>query len=335
MKVRTGAVCCFWRACVRQDKPARERHDLVFVFIEFVFLCCGQLAPAFTLKARIVITNLFQESNRVQRVDREPRQIPRDPAILHLVALSGVLALRSPLGLVDAVPPRHVQVSKLSVPRGTDRGGTCQQRDNDCRAKGGHDFHSRRLDSLPLVQPQLVVGTLASVVVIGGAPFDVQDSIRRNAGNRGVDATGATGVSRAARVCICALVVPVREDGEVVAEPRQANVSPGVIRCRKLRIAVGRQIDRVELLVVQGAREWQRNGGDRIIFVIADVGSPWHATPLYLSYHVLADARCRCWGWAACSGIEATRHIRVLVAVRPDVGPACRGDARVIACEGG
>ena len=68
--------------------------------------------------------------------------------------------------------------------------------------------------------------------------------LRRNAGNRGVDATGATRVSRAARVCICALVVPVREDGEVVAEPRQANVSPGVIRCRELRIAVGRQIDR-------------------------------------------------------------------------------------------
>ena len=139
---------------------------------------------------------------------------------------------------------------------------------------------------------------LASVVVIDGAPFDVQDSIRRNAGNRGVDATGATGISRAARVCICALVVPVREDGEVVAEPRQANVSPGVIRCRKLRIAVGRQIDRVERLVVQSVREWQRNGGDRIIPVIADVGFPWHATVLYRSYHVLADARCRCCGWA-------------------------------------
>ena len=90
---------------------------------------------------------------------------------------------------------------------------------------------------------------LASVVVIDGAPFDVQDSMRRNAGDRRVDATGATGVSRAARVCICALVVPVREDGEVVAEPRQTNVSPGVIRCRELRIAVGRQIDRVERVV--------------------------------------------------------------------------------------
>jgi hypothetical protein len=153
-----------------------------------------------------------------------------------------------------------------------------------------------------------VVGMLASVVVIDGAPFDVQDSMRRNAGNRGVDATGATGVSRATRVCICALVVPVREDGEVVAEPRQANVSPGVIRCRKLRIAVGRQIDRVERVVVQSVREWQRNGGDRIISVIADVGFPWHATVLYRKYQIFADARCRCWGWAACSRCVEQQH---------------------------
>jgi hypothetical protein len=88
-------------------------------------------------------------------------------------------------------------------------------------------------------------------------------------------------------------------------------------------------------VVVQSVREWQRNGGDRIMSVIADVGFPWHATALYLTYHILADTRCRCWGWAACSGIDATRYIRVLVAARPDVGPACRGDARVIDCEGG
>ena len=128
---------------------------------------------------------------------------------------------------------------------------------------------------------------LASVVVIDGAPFDVQDSIRRNAGNRGVDATGATGVSRATRVCICALVVPVREDGEVVAEPRQANVSPGVIRRRKLRIAVGRQIDVRERLVVQRIREGQRDGGYRVIAVITDVSRARHDTAADLSYRVM------------------------------------------------
>jgi hypothetical protein len=88
-------------------------------------------------------------------------------------------------------------------------------------------------------------------------------------------------------------------------------------------------------VVVQSVREWQRNSGDRIMSVIADVGFPWHAIGLYLTYHILADTRCRCWSWAACSGIEATRYIRVLVAARPNVGPACRGDARVIDCEGG
>jgi hypothetical protein len=37
--------------------------------------------------------------------------------------------------------------------------------------------------TLPLIQPQLVVGTLAGVVEIDGAPFDVKDSIRRTPGH--------------------------------------------------------------------------------------------------------------------------------------------------------
>lgn len=180
-----------------------------------------------------------------------------------------------------------------------------------------------------------MVSVLASIVVIDGAPFDVEGSMRRNAGNRRINATGATRVGRASQVCVCALVLPVREDRKVVAEPRQANVSFGVIRCRELCITVGRQIDRVERVVVQSVREWQRNGGDRIMSVIADVGFPWDATALYLTYHILADTRCRCWGWAPGNGIEATRYVRVLLAGRPDVGPACRGDARGIQCEGG
>jgi hypothetical protein len=71
VKYSIAAICCFWRACIRQDKPACEGHDLVFVRIKLVFLRSSQLAPAFTLKSRIVITNLFQESGRIQRLHRE------------------------------------------------------------------------------------------------------------------------------------------------------------------------------------------------------------------------------------------------------------------------
>ena len=44
--------------------------------------------------------------------------------------------------------------------------------------------------------------------------------------------------------------------------PRQALVGKGRVRCRELRVAVGRQIDAGEGLVVQGVGERQRDSGD-------------------------------------------------------------------------
>jgi hypothetical protein len=52
----------------------------------------------------------------------------------------------------------------------------------------------------------------------------------------------------------------------------------------ELRIAVGGQIDGVESLVVQGEREWERDGGDRIIPVIANVHGARHNRTSALSY---------------------------------------------------
>jgi len=76
-----------------------------------------------------------------------------------------------------------------------------------------------------------------------------------------------------------------------VGSPRQATVSKGRISGYELSVAVGRQIDRGEALIVQGVREWQGDGGYCIIPVIADVGRAWHDAATYLIEHVLADAR--------------------------------------------
>jgi hypothetical protein len=78
-----------------------------------------------------------------------------------------------------------------------------------------------------------------------------------------------------------------------VAEPRQADVGKVGTHGRELGIAVGRQIDRGEALVVQ--REWEGQGdnGDCIIPVIADVRGAWHDAAAYLIYHVRANARRR------------------------------------------
>jgi hypothetical protein len=76
-----------------------------------------------------------------------------------------------------------------------------------------------------------------------------------------------------------------------VGEPRQTLVGEGRIGGRELRVAVGRQIDRGEALVVQGEWEGQRHSGDCIIPVIADVSGAWHDASAYLTYHVRANAR--------------------------------------------
>ena len=144
---------------------------------------------------------------------------------------------------------------------------------------------------LPLVQPQLEVGIAAPREVLR-PPLNVEDAVRRSATYR-CEYTEPT-VDQIQ-------VVPVREDRVVVGGPWQALVGKGRVSGRELRVAIGRQINAGEGLIVQRVREGQRDGGDRIIPVIADVGRAWHDTAPYLSDHVLADTSCRrCgsrWGW--------------------------------------
>ena len=127
---------------------------------------------------------------------------------------------------------------------------------------------------LPLIQPYLVVSGRGRSSEVNSAPFNIEDPVGRSARHRGENAAVATGESRAPGVCIGALVVPVREDGVVVSGPRQANISKGGVRGRKLRIAVGRHVDAGKGLVVQGVRERQRDVGYLIVPVIAAIGGP-------------------------------------------------------------
>ena len=73
-----------------------------------------------------------------------------------------------------------------------------------------------------------------------------------------------------------------------MAAPRQALVGEGRIGGHKLRIAVGRQVNAGEGLVVQGEREGQRDGGDRIIPVIAYIHGAGHDRTGDLGYADLA-----------------------------------------------
>src|SRR5207302_6093307 len=115
-----------------------------------------------------------------------------------------------------------------------------------------------------------------------GAPLNVEDAVGRTATNRSEDPK-----SRIYQV----QVVPVREDGVVVGEPRQATVSEGSIQGGELGIAVRRQVYRVKRLVVQSVREGQCHGGYLIVPVIADVYRAWHDAAPYLRYVVVVCRR--------------------------------------------
>jgi hypothetical protein len=82
---------------------------------------------------------------------------------------------------------------------------------------------------LPLIQPQLEVGTAAPWEVLR-PPLDVEDAVGSRTTYRCEDAEPTVDQIQ---------VVPVREDRVVVAGPRQADVSKGRIGRGELGIAVG------------------------------------------------------------------------------------------------
>ena len=137
---------------------------------------------------------------------------------------------------------------------------------------------------LPFVQSQFEVRSLARIEEIDGAPFDVEDAVRRSTGNRRVNATVATRVSRAATVCIRAQIIPVRVNAVVVVGPWQTNVGECRICCRELGISVRRDIQAVESLVVQHKTERKWDVGYYIVAVITGICRAWHDAAAYLNY---------------------------------------------------
>ena len=149
---------------------------------------------------------------------------------------------------------------------------------------------------LSLIQPQLNIG-IATPWEVLRTPFNVEDAVGSSATYRGEDTE--SGINQIQ-------IIPVWEDRVIVGEPRQADVGKRRIGSLELRVAVGLQIDARECLVVQRVREWQRDGGHRIISMIADIGCAWHDAAANLTDRVLtyASCCCRCRRWssrAACS----------------------------------
>ena len=156
-----------------------------------------------------------------------------------------------------------------------------------------------------------MVGLLGSVGEIDGAPFDVEYPIGRSARYRGVNAAGATRISRATNPAqvVSSLVVPVRQDRIVVRGPRQTDVGKVGSRGRKLGIAIGRHIDVCVSRAISRIRERQHDVGYYIIPVIARVRCAWHDTAAYLTYDVMVCRWTTLYHVIPCEGrVAVTRE---------------------------
>src|SRR5207249_8117629 len=98
------------------------------------------------MNVRIVLTYLVQERSRIQRLDSKPREI-HQPTVFHPVALSGFLALRTPLVFAGAIPRFQLQVSEFDILARFDCGETSQHY-RGCRAKQNGDVYSGHFRSV-------------------------------------------------------------------------------------------------------------------------------------------------------------------------------------------
>ena len=87
--------------------------------------------------------------------------------------------------------------------------------------------------------------------------------------------------------------------------PRQTDIGEVGSHGRELGIAVGRDIDAAERLVIQRVTEWYRETGYRIVPVIAAVCRSWHDTAPYLTYDVMVCRRTTLYHVIPCEGCIA------------------------------
>ena len=122
---------------------------------------------------------------------------------------------------------------------------------------------------LAFVEPHFKVrrSARAGGIVVAGAPFDIENSVR--GGARGGSENAVIGAIRAQ-------VFPECENGIIDSALREAGVGVGGAAAAKLEVAVGTQRDVAECLTVKGVAERQIDGGDAIVGMIAGIGDAGH-----------------------------------------------------------
>ena len=172
-----------------------------------------------------------------------------------------------------------------------------------------------------LLKHHFKVGCCRDVGKMHGAPFDVEDTVRRAARCGSENATGSTGKDRATRLSICAQVVLIRQNGRFPIDTRQylATMGERSLGACQVQRSVRGDIDSAKCLPVNGQREWGCNFGCAIVAMVAGVSVARRDRASPSSRGVgTAAGRCPCRGrrWRTRStGSVESEYI---------VGTACR-----------
>src|SRR6059058_4721190 len=188
------------------------------------------------------------------------------------------------------------------------------------------------LKRIVLIQAHLKILRRRVISKKHSAPFDVKDTIRRAARDRGEHtAVSAWETRAAAETKICAHVLPQSEDGVVVWSNiwrrRQTGCDEAtrLIWNDKVKASIGAHVHRDKALTVQLERERQCHHGVAIVAMAASVGVTWHNGIGPIGDCVLISrARCRCRLWDTCSQHLCARNSKanrtVIAACGIDVG---------------
>lgn len=157
------------------------------------------------------------------------------------------------------------------------------------------DDHLELQVRIVLKQTRFKVRRRSVIGKIHSAPFNIEDTVRRCAGDRRKHTTVSTGEARAAAQAeIGAQVLPHREDCEVirpdVGRSRQTtcDVAARFVNRHKVEASIGAHIYAVVGLIVQLEVEWQGHKCIAIVGVITGVCRAWHDRIGAVSYDVLA-----------------------------------------------
>ena len=144
------------------------------------------------------------------------------------------------------------------------------------------DNHLELQVRIVLIQTRFEIRRRRRICKIHGAPFNIEDTVRRTARYRCKHTAGSTRESRAARLYIGLQVLPHWEHAEIIRPDvgrrgqTGCDVAARFVDRNEIEPSIGADVHTIVGLIVQLERERQCDEGIAVIGVIPDVGIARH-----------------------------------------------------------